>query len=342
MKILDFGIAKLAGGQTKLTKTGTTLGTVAYMSPSRPMGKEVDQRTDIWSLGVILYEMLTGKLPFKGEYDQAMLYAVINEEPESVSKIRSDIPEELKRIVRRALAKNPKDRYQSIHDLLEDLKAVAESSGTVMARPKRSRMMRFGMRTVLLSTVIALLALLLGLDVGGLRTRVFSPGAASFPAIRLVVLPFANLSSDPEQEYFSDGLTQEMIAQLGRLHPQSLSVIARTSVMRYKKSNAPIDQIGRELDVQYVLEGSARREGSRVKVTAELIRVKDQTQLWTETYERELSGILALQNDVAAKVAGALVLQAAPLRAEPADRTLTPLTPRPTRTTSRALSTGIS
>ena len=128
----------------------------------------------------------------------------------------------------------------------------------------------------------------------------------------MAVLPFANLSGDPEQEYLSDGLTQEMIAQLGRLHPDTLSVIARTSVMRYKKSETPIDQIGRELDVDYVLEGSAQREGSRVRITAELIRVGNQTQLWSESFEREMSGILALQSDVARKVASALALKLLP------------------------------
>ena len=125
-KIVDFGLAKLKG-LTRLTKSGTTLGTVAYMSPEQALGKEVDQRTDIWSLGVILYEMLTGKLPFKGEYDQAMLYAVINEEPESVSKIRSEIPDELQRIVRRVLAKRPENRYKTADELLKELKQFQQS-----------------------------------------------------------------------------------------------------------------------------------------------------------------------------------------------------------------------
>jgi TolB-like protein/Tfp pilus assembly protein PilF len=155
-------------------------------------------------------------------------------------------------------------------------------------------------------------ALLLGLDVGGLRRRLAPGLGSSTRSVRLAVLPFANLSGDPEQEYLSDGVTQEMIAQLGRLHPQSLSVIARTSVMRYKKTDTPIDRIGRELGVAYVLEGSARREGGRVRISAELIQVRDQTQLWADVYERDLSGILALQADVARKVAGALALKLLP------------------------------
>jgi len=131
-------------------------------------------------------------------------------------------------------------------------------------------------------------------------------------AIKLAVLPFANLTGDPEQEYLSDGLTQEMITLLGRLHPQSLGVIARTPVMRYKKTDTPIDQIGRELGGEYVLEGSARREGSRVRVSADLIQVRDQTQLWGDAFEREMAGILALQNDVAREVAKALALKLLP------------------------------
>jgi adenylate cyclase len=131
-------------------------------------------------------------------------------------------------------------------------------------------------------------------------------------AVKLAVLPFANLTGDPEQEYLSDGLTQEMITLLGRLHPENLGVIARTSVMRYKKTDTPIDQIGRELGVEYVLEGSARREGSRVRVSADLIQVRDQTQLWGDVFEREIAGILALQNDVARNIAKALAFKLLP------------------------------
>ena len=131
-------------------------------------------------------------------------------------------------------------------------------------------------------------------------------------AARLAVLPLVNFSGDPEQEFLSDGLTQEMIAQLGRLCPQNLSVIARTSIMHYKKTDTAIDQIGRELGVDYVLEGSVQREGSRVRIIAELIQVRHQIQLWTEIFEREMSGILTLQNEVAEKVARALAIKLLP------------------------------
>ncbi len=312
VKILDFGIAKLAGSKTKLTKTGSTVGTVAYMSPEQAMGREVDPRTDIWSLGVILYEMLAGELPFRGDYEQAVVYSILNEEPEPLAKARPDMPAGLASIVGRALAKDTKERYQNINELAANLKAAVEGTLPIKARTQGLKANILSKKSFCLSAAATALAILFGLNVGGMRRSLLGPGAPSARAIRLAVLPFANLSSDPEQEYFSDGLTQEMIVRLGRLHPQSLSVIARTSVMRYKKGDAPIDQIGRELNIDYVLEGSARREGSRVKVTAELIQVKNQAQLWAETYEREMAGILALQNDVAGKVAGALALQLLP------------------------------
>jgi serine/threonine protein kinase/TolB-like protein len=312
VKILDFGIAKLGGGQTKLTKTGSTVGTAAYMSPEQAMGKEVDRRSDIWSLGVILYEMLSGQPPFQGEYMQAVVYSILNEEPEPLSKSRTDLPPGLENIVGQALAKDPKDRYQSMADFLQDMTAVAAGLKPFMAKTTHFRVKQFGTWKLALSGTATALALLLGLNIGGVRGFLFGPGKASVQAVRLAVLPFANLSGDPQQEYFSDGLTQEMISQLGRLHPQTLSVIARTSIMRYKDGKTPIDQIGRELNVDYVLEGSAQREGTRVRITAELVKVQNQSQLWSDSIEREMSGILALQNEVSQKVAAALALKLLP------------------------------
>jgi TolB-like protein/predicted Ser/Thr protein kinase len=308
-KVMDFGLAKLRGGSS-LTKSQTTLGTVAYMSPEQARGDKVDQRTDIWSLGVVLYETLTGKLPFRGDHDQAVIYSILHEEPESLKKARPDALPGLEQVVGQALAKKPADRYQNMEEFRGDLEGVGGGLKPIIARPAARRV--FGIRTAYVYTALAIvLALLLGLNVGGLRNRLLGR-AATAPAVRLAVLPFENLSGDPQQEYFSDGMTGEMIAQLGRLHPESLSVIARTSVMRYKKANTSIDQVGRQLNVGYVLEGSTQREGTRVRITAELIKVRDQTQLWADSYEREMSGILALQNEVSQKVAGALALKLLP------------------------------
>ena len=311
-KVMDFGLAKLRGGSS-MTKSQTTLGTVAYMSPEQARGQDLDARTDIWSLGVVLYEMFGGKLPFRGDHDQAVIHQIVHAEPVPLKKLRPDLPSGLDEIVGQALAKKPSSRYQTMEEFGTDLEAVAEGLKPVKARPRPLPKKILGIRTAYIYSALAiLLAGFFVFNLGGLRARVLGRAAAPARAVKLAVLPFANLTGDPEQEYLSDGLTQEMIAQLGRLHPQSLSVIARTSVMRYKTSAAPIDQVGRELGVDYVLEGSARREGGRVRISAELIQVRDQTQLWAETFDRELSGILALQNEVARNVARTLAFKLLP------------------------------
>jgi TolB-like protein len=311
-KVMDFGLAKLRGGSS-LTRTQTTLGTVAYMSPEQARGAKVDERTDIWSLGIVLFEILTGRLPFSGEHDQTMIHSILHAQPEPLTKARPDAPPGLGTIIGQALAKKPDERYQKMEDLLADLNAVAEGLKPLKAKPRPAGGKILGIRSIYVYAALAAIILsLFGANIGGLRDRLLGKTGTSARAIRLAVLPFENLSGDLEQEYFSDGMTGEMIAQLGRLHPESLSVIARASVMRYKKTNTPIDQVGRELNVGYVLEGSVQREGPRVRIRAELIKVEDQSQLWADSVEREMSGVLALQNEVSRKVAGALALKLLP------------------------------
>jgi len=312
-KVMDFGLAKLRGGSS-LTRSQSTLGTVAYMSPEQARGGDLDQRTDIWSLGVVLYEMLTGKLPFRGDHDQTVIHSILHEEPESLNKARPGTAPELGQIIGQALAKKPADRYKTMQEFREDMEAVAEGLKPIKAkrRPAARTILGIRMAYIYAGLAFAIVALVLGLDVGGLRSRLLGHAPAAAPAIKLAVLPFVNLTGDPEQEYLNDGVTQEMITQLGRLHPEGLRVIARSSVMRYKKGDTPVDEIGRELDVEYVLEGSARREANRVRITAELIHVRDQTQLWADTYEGELSGFLAVQSEVARGVAKALAFKLLP------------------------------
>ncbi len=310
VKILDFGLAKLAGASV-LTQTGTTVGTAHYMSPEQARGEAVDARSDLWSLGAVLYELVAGRPPFRGEYAQAVIYGILNEEPPPLAEVAPDAPAALAGVVTKCLAKDPAARPAAAWELadalagclgLEAPTAPVSYKAPRAARPWWRRWPAAAAALVVLWAAAGVLILL--------NSRLGNGAPAE--TIRLAVLPFANLSGDPEQEYLSDGLTQEMITQLGRLHPDGLSVIARTSIMRYKKSDKSVDQIGRELNVDYVLEGSAAREGNRVRIAAELIHTADQTQLWADSFEREMSGILTLQSAVAREVAEALALELLP------------------------------
>lgn len=294
VKIVDFGLAKLSG-MTKLTKEGTTLGTVAYMSPEQVGGEEVDHRADIWALGVILYEMLAGEHPFKGDYEQAVIYSILNEDPVSVVRLAGEIPAILERSVHKMLAKRTEERYQHMEEVLSDLKAIEHEIGAEKkpsVQPSRSR-------NIPLYATVGVAFLLVFVLVIGLLLWLDSKTDATFDSI--AVLPLDNLSGDPEQEYFADGMTEALIAELAQI--SALRVISRTSVMQYKEKKKPMSEIARELNVDAVVEGSVLHSGERVRVTAQLINARLDQHLWAKSYERDVRDVLVLQKEVARAVA---------------------------------------
>jgi serine/threonine protein kinase/tetratricopeptide (TPR) repeat protein len=300
VKIVDFGLAKLAGSQTRLTKAGSTLGTVAYMSPEQARGEAVDAGTDIWSMGVVMYEMITGQLPFRSEYEQAVLYSILNEQPQSMTAVRSEVPIELEKIVETCLKKDPSARYGSVDELVTDLKHLkkdSESKG--ISRRLASQMLRSRMKKTWIS--LGGILLLAGIA-AGIWYFVLAPGTreTSLPTKRLVVLPFENLGA-AENEYFTDGMTEELTIRLSSL--SDLGVISRSSATRYAKTTKTVEQIGEELNVGYVLEGTVRWAGpqggsNRVRISPQLTRVSDKTTLWAETYDRVIDDIFAVQSEI--------------------------------------------
>ncbi|MBI4547041.1 MAG: protein kinase [Ignavibacteriae bacterium] len=290
VKILDFGLAKLAGGQTRLTRAGSTLGTAAYMSPEQARGEEVDARTDIWSLGVVMYEMITGQLPFKSEYEQALIYSILNEEPKPMASVRSGVPLDLEQIVQRSMAKKPGDRYRAVDDMSADLRILWESFKMTSAKlraikavaPKTRRKVWYGIAALLLIVAVVVF---------------FFPKSQPQVMDSIAVLPLQNLSGDPNQEYFSDGMTEALITELQKI--KSLRVISRTSVMRYKKAEKLLPEIAKELDVKGVIEGAVLRSGDKVRVNVQLIQASPEKHLWASTFDTDMQDILALQSEVA-------------------------------------------
>jgi serine/threonine protein kinase/tetratricopeptide (TPR) repeat protein len=297
VKILDFGLAKLST-QTKLTKESTTLGTVSYMSPEQAKGEEVDHRTDIWSLGVILYEMLTGQLPFKGDYESAVIYSIVNETQEPVTALRTGVPMELERIINKCHQKGPGDRYQHVDELIVDLKGLKNESTSI---PTKEEEQRKRSKSFLLP--VAILSILILIVVGYF---LINPGEKSTSGWEnsIAVLPFENISNDPEQEYFCDGMTEQIITNLSKLG--RLKVIARTSVMKFKNTEKTIPEIGEELDVTHILEGSVRKYGKNIRLTAQLVNTEDGSHLWAEDYNRELNDIFMIQDDISERIANVL------------------------------------
>ncbi|EQB63029.1 MAG: Serine/threonine protein kinase [candidate division Zixibacteria bacterium RBG-1] len=263
VKILDFGLAKLKG-TSRLTQTGTTTGTVAYMSPEQAQGEEVDQRSDIFSLGVVLYEMITNRSPFEGKHSAAIIYSIINETPQPLARFDNTAPTKLQEIVDKVLAKDKGERYQHIDELLADLKRCRKESGQDATATKKDK-----------------------------------KGVA--------VLYFENLSSDPESDYFSAGITEDILTDLSKI--ESIRVASRNAVLPYKGKAVDIPLLGKKLNVDAVLEGSVRKAGNRIRISAQLIDTKEGFHLWAERYDRELKEVFDLQEEIAKKIASALKIK---------------------------------
>jgi serine/threonine protein kinase/TolB-like protein len=314
VKILDFGIAKLvaptsvvepaqASTVVEATEPGTTLGTVGYMSPEQVRCQSVDHRTDIFSFGCVLYEMLSGGSPFRRDTAADTTSAILHDEPPGLAGTVRNIPPAIEGIVNRCLEKRPEDRFSSAHDLA--LALLAASSQGETAPPTRAGPSVAGLERRWLWTGIAALGVIavaaVAVYVFTVRGHAGAPTAAG-PIRSIAVLPLTNLSGDPAQDYFSDGMTEELIATLSKI--SALKVISRTSVMQFKGSKKPLREIAAVLGVEGVIEGSVLRAGERVRITAQLINAATDTHLWAESYDRDLKDVLALQSDVARAVAG--------------------------------------
>ena len=312
LKIVDFGLARrddaLVADATTLASmvpAGALAGTPYAMSPEQVRGEAADAHSDVWALGVLLYEMVTGTRPFASAALPELFAAILKEPPRAWP---SAVPFAVRAVVERCLDKDPSRRYQQARDVRLALEAI-QSGLTPAWTTWRYRFARPApLVAAAVVSIVAVTAVLL--TFGGLWNRLAGPRDSV--SLKLAVLPFQNLTGDPAQEYFSDGLTDDVIHRLGRLHPARLRVIAPSSSMRYKGHASPIDAMARELGVDYVLEGSARRDGARVRINATLVQARDRTQLWSQSFDREFAGILTLQNDLARGIAGALALTLLP------------------------------
>ena len=307
VKVLDFGLAKATSSQDKsqgtaITQPGRVIGTPAYMSPEQACGKPTDKRSDIWSFGCLMYEMLTVHLPFEGQTATEILARIIEREPDW-EMLPQDTPSNIRVLLRRCLKKDPRQRLQNIADAAIEIKETLNLPATTTAAPVRT-LWRLAM-----AIGLVVVAIVVGLNIGRWREKLMG-GAGPRRIKSLAVLPLDNLTGDPEQEYFTDGMTEALIANLGKIG--ALQVRSRTSIMQYKDARKPLPEIARELNVDAVVEGSVMRVGEQVRITVQLIHAPTDTHLWVESYERDLRNVLALQSEVARAIARQIEITVTP------------------------------
>ena len=303
-KVLDFGLAKfdvapVSDGSTDLkSEAGLVVGTVHYMSPEQALGRAVDPRSDIFSLGVVLYEMATGRRAFGGASTTETIENVVHQQPEPIARFNYDVPSELERIIRKCLEKQPDARYQSARELLTDLRNLRRdsTSGERIAPPRRKSAPVWIALAVI--AVIAAVATFVYI-------RAHTTSRAAIDS--LAVLPFVNGSRDPQSEFLADGMTETIINKLAEL-PQ-LKVMSRATMFRYKGKDADPQQVGRDLNVSAVLAGRLIQVGQKLDIQTELVNVSDGSQLWGERYQRPLSDVFALQDDIAREISSKLRLK---------------------------------
>jgi len=336
VKVLDFGLAKLtekaaagaasadseevASRVATLTGEGTVVGTASYMSPEQLEGREVDHRTDIFSLGIVIYEFATGRRPFTGDTTASVVTSILRDAPALVTDVNPSLPRHLGRIIHHCLQKDPEARYQSAKDVRNELRSlrrevdsgdVTIGSGPTAVTPPRAKY-----RTGLWATagIAAALILAVGWWIGqegrgeiddrSTKGTIAPSGQVEMDSPSVAVLPFNNMSADPENEYFTDGLTEELISVLAKV--EGLRIPARTTVFALKETDLGVQEIGNRLGVDNVLEGSVRKAGNRIRISAQLVKVADGFNLWSETYDRELKDVFVIQDEIANSIAEAL------------------------------------
>ena len=299
IKVMDFGLAKLKG-TLKLTKTSSTVGTLAYMAPEQLQGGEVDARSDIFSFGVVLFEILTGHIPFRGEHEAALMYSIVNENPESILKHRQDLSPDLDRIIRRAVEKDPEDRYQHIDDMVSELKRLQKAS-TRVVRPEtiqqsaiHQTMSSPSVSSKKSKSFLWIAVVSITLLAGAAWVLFFNKPAQKISS--MAVLPFVNAGADQSAEYLSDGFTESLINSLSKL--PGIKMMSRSSVFRYKGKEIDPQTVGKDLKVDAVLLGRITQNGDVLNVSVELVNTSDNSHIWGEQYDSKTSAVIALQNDI--------------------------------------------